>query len=242
MADPFPETADVETSSADYARRFAGPVGEWFLERQAASTLDLLRDLPKGARVLDVGGGHGQLTPALLAAGYEVVIVGSAPCCAERLRTWIDGRSCRFEVGNLVDLPYAERSFDAVLSFRLLPHVSAWSRLVAELCRTARLAVIVDYPSNRSVNVLADRLFSAKKRIEGNTRPFTLFRPAAIGRAFADNGFQVSQARAQFLWPMVLHRMLGSRTLSRALEAPGRFSGLTRVLGSPVIVRAERRP
>ena len=33
----FPETADVETSSDDYARRFAGPVGEWFLERQATT-------------------------------------------------------------------------------------------------------------------------------------------------------------------------------------------------------------
>jgi hypothetical protein len=27
----FPETADIETSSDDYARRFAGKIGAWFL-------------------------------------------------------------------------------------------------------------------------------------------------------------------------------------------------------------------
>ena len=50
------EDADVETSSEGYARRFAGPVGRFFLERQAAATLDLLRPFP-GASVLDVGAG-----------------------------------------------------------------------------------------------------------------------------------------------------------------------------------------
>jgi hypothetical protein len=35
-----PENADVVTSSAEYARRFSGPVGSWFLELQARITLD----------------------------------------------------------------------------------------------------------------------------------------------------------------------------------------------------------
>ena len=34
--------ADVETASEGYARRFAGPVGAWFLEIQARLTLELL--------------------------------------------------------------------------------------------------------------------------------------------------------------------------------------------------------
>lgn len=240
MTNGFPETADVETSSQSYADRFAGPVGEWFLERQERSTLELLSSLRRGARVLDVGGGHGQLTPALVDAGYEVVVLGSAPSCAERLSRWISSGRCRFEVGNVIDLPYPERSFDAVLSFRLLPHLTAWRTLIATLCRVAREMVVVDYPSLRSVNVLAEGLFAAKKRVEGNTRPFTLFRPSDIRRAFGWNGFRVTATRPQFLWPMVLHRMIGRRGVSHALEAPGRWVGLTRLFGSPVIVRAER--
>jgi 2-polyprenyl-3-methyl-5-hydroxy-6-metoxy-1,4-benzoquinol methylase len=240
MGGGFPETADVATASEDYARRFAGPVGAWFLELQARSTLELLSPLGRGARLLDVGGGHAQLTPALVDAGYEVTVVGSAPACAERLSAWLASGCCRFEVGNVIDLPYADRSFDAVLCFRLLPHVSAWQALLRQLCRVARRSVVVDYPSSRSVNVLAGGLFAAKKRFEGNTRPFVQYRPVEIERALLVHGFRVTASRPQFLWPMVLHRMIGRVGVSKALEAPGRGTGLLRLLGSPVIVRAER--
>jgi SAM-dependent methyltransferase len=234
------ETADIETSSEDYARRFAGPVGAWFLERQAVATRALLADLPRGAKLLDVGGGHAQLTPTLVEAGYDVVVLGSDASCSTRLAPWLASGRLRFEVGDVVSLPYADRAFDAVVSFRLLPHVSAWRTLVAEICRVANRLVVFDYPSSRSVNVFADRWFAAKKRVEGNTRPFTLFRPAEIRDELAARGFATTAARPQFLWPMVLHRMLGRAALSRALEAPGRGLGLTALFGSPVIVRAER--
>ena len=39
-ATPAREDADVESSSELYARRFAGPVGQWFLELQARLTLE----------------------------------------------------------------------------------------------------------------------------------------------------------------------------------------------------------
>ena len=39
-ARPQRETADVETASEDYARRFAGPVGAWFLSEQAGRRSD----------------------------------------------------------------------------------------------------------------------------------------------------------------------------------------------------------
>lgn len=239
MSDASAETADVETASESYARRFAGGVGAWFLELQARTTLELLRPLPRGARIIDVGGGHAQLAPALLEAGYELTVLGSRPQCAARLSPWLDDGRCRFTVGSVIDPPYDDRSFDAAIAFRLLPHVSAWRALLRGLCRVARRQVIVDYPSRRSVNVLAGELFAAKKRFEGNTRPFTLFSPAEIRRAFEEDGFRVTAERAQFLWPMVLHRLLGRAWISKALEAPGRWTGLVRWLGSPIIVRAE---
>jgi SAM-dependent methyltransferase len=240
MSGEFPETADVETASEAYAQRFAGPVGAWFLELQTRSTLELLTPLGRGARLLDVGGGHAQLTPALADRGYHVTVVGSSPVCAERLFPWLADGRCRFEVANVIDLPYGDRSFDAALCFRLLPHVTAWQALLRELCRVARRSVVLDYPSSRSVNVLAGGLFAAKKRFEGNTRPFVQYRPAEIARAFLAHGFRVTAIHAQFLWPMVVHRMIGRVGVSKALEAPGRATGLLRLVGSPVIVRAER--
>ncbi len=236
----FPETADIETSSADYATRFRGEVGAWFLAEQASAVRALLRDVPAGARVLDVGGGHAQLTPVLVENGYDVTVVGSSAACAERLAPWLGGGRCRFEVANVVALPFADRAFDAVVSVRLLPHVSAWQAVVGELGRVAGRAVVVDYPSRRSVNVIAEALFEAKKRVEKNTRPFVSFHPRAMVEAFRALGFARFEARPQFLWPMVLHRMIGRAAVARALEAPFRALGVTRAFGSPVILRASR--
>jgi len=234
------EDADIETSSEEYARRFSGSVGRWFLELQAQITLDLLRDLRAGATVLDVGGGHAQLTGPLLDAGFNVLVAGSDPSCAARLAPWREHPQLRFQVADLGTLPYSDQTFDAVLCFRLLPHSVGWTTLVGELCRVARRAVVVDYPSSRSVNIIADRLFRLKHRIERDTRPYTVFQPATVREAFAARGFEVRHERPQFLLPMVLHRAVGAAVVARVLELPGRLTGLRRLLGSPVIVRANR--
>ena len=55
---PFPETADIHTSSEEYADRFSGPAGAWMLGVQEKIALRLLRRF-EDVSVLDVGGGHG---------------------------------------------------------------------------------------------------------------------------------------------------------------------------------------
>jgi 2-polyprenyl-3-methyl-5-hydroxy-6-metoxy-1,4-benzoquinol methylase len=230
---------DVETASEDYARRFAGPVGAWFLQVQARIMLDLLARWP-AARVLDFGGGHGQLAGALVEAGHDVTVFGSPGACAERLRPWLDGRRARYEAGDLRRAPWPDRAFDVVVSFRLLPHVAAWRALTGELCRLARHAVVIDYPTARSVNAAADALFGLKKAVEGNTRPFIVFADAEIRQALAAAGFAVTARRAEFFFPMALHRAVGAAWVARGLEAGARAVGLTRALGSPVVLCAER--
>jgi 2-polyprenyl-3-methyl-5-hydroxy-6-metoxy-1,4-benzoquinol methylase len=206
---------------------------------QARTTLELLVPWPR-ARVLDVGGGHGQLTGPLIAAGHEVTIYGSDPVCRERVRAHVEGGRAQFQSGDLLAAPFADRAFDVVLAFRLLPHVAAWPALVAELCRLAAHAVVVDYPTRRSVNAVAGPLFEAKRNVEGDTRPFAVFRDAEIEAVFGASGFRVTARRPQFLWPMALHRAHGRGGLARALESVPRLTGLTQALGSPVILRAER--
>jgi SAM-dependent methyltransferase len=235
------EDADIETSSEDYARRFVGPVGRWFIETQTRITLELLKTLPAGATILDVGGGHAQITPALIEAGYTVTVAGSKAGCAARLQPWLARGRCRFEAADLRNLPFSEGSFEAVVCFRLLPHSLSWTGLIGELCRVARQSVVLDYPSRRSANVVSSYLFEMKRGFEGNTRRFQSFSPRRVRAAFADHGFVVRAERAQFLLPMVLHRMINRAALSKAAELPARLLGVTRWLGSPLIVRADRR-
>lgn len=234
------EDADVHTSSPDYARRFSGAVGAWFLDVQSRITLALLASRP-GASVLDVGGGHGQLTGPLVDAGFRVTVHGTRDVCRAPVERWVAAGRAEFRTGPLLALPFADRSFDVVLAFRLLPHVDRWRELVAELCRVAAGAVVVDYPTRRSVNVVSSLLFSAKKRVETNTRPFRVFTEREIDDAFASAGFVTTARRPEFALPMALHRALGWAPLSKAMEGVARGVGLTAAFGSPVVRRAERR-
>ncbi len=236
----FPETADIETSTDAYAGRFAGPSGAWMLDVQEKTTLAHLARLGAPGSALDVGGGHGQLAHPLTRDGYRVTVVGSHPDCAHRIQALINAGTCRFEVGNVIHLPCPDQSFDAVLCFRLVTHCERWPQLIAELCRTARRSVTIDYPTSTSLNAIAPMLFKAKKKLEKNTRTWTLFTHRQIDEAFAAHGFKRTYRDGQFFFPMVLHRMLKSRALSNGLESATRFIGLNNLLGSPVIATYTR--
>jgi 2-polyprenyl-3-methyl-5-hydroxy-6-metoxy-1,4-benzoquinol methylase len=233
------EDADVETSSDGYAKRFAGPIGAFLLEVQTRATLAALGRWP-GARVLDVGGGHAQTVGPLTAAGHDVTVFGSSPVCSARVQPWLDRGAAHFASGDLLALPFESASFDVVLSYRLLPHVSRWRELLAELTRVAARAVVIDYPTSRSVNAVAPAFFGLKRGIEGDTRTYTVFRDAEIVAALRQLDFRLTGRWPQFFFPMALHRALRAVPVSRALEACAGGTGLRRLLGSPVILRSER--
>ena len=236
----YPETADIESSTDQYAHRFAGPTGTWMLAVQERITAGLIRDT--GARsILDVGGGHGQLAAPLCRDGYEVTVLSSAETCRKRIANLVDEGVCDFRVGNVIDLPFEDNAFDIAVSFRMVTHCGNWPELIAELCRVARLGVIVDYPVSQSLNAIAPALFGAKKKLEKDTRSWRLFKHSEIESAFIRAGYCIEQRHGQFFLPMVLHRILKRPAISSALESACRAVGLTGRWGSPVIARATQR-
>jgi SAM-dependent methyltransferase len=239
-AQDSPETPDIHTSSDAYAARFTGEVGAWFLRVQEEATLGMLAPYPS-ATILDVGGGHGQIAGALVRHGFHVTVLGSSESCQSRLRTLVEERRCAFTVGNILDLPYPDRSFDVVVSYRLLPHVTQWKRLIAELTRVAQTAVIVDYPTIRSVNMIAPLRFHMKKYFEGNTRPFTVFNESKIRNEFRSHCFLPVKRVAGYCLPMVLYRLLKSQRTAASIEKFLTRVGVTELFGSPVIMQLERK-
>jgi len=236
------EQPDVETSSDGYAARFAGPAGRYMLGVQEAAVRSMLADLPPGASVLDVGGGHGQLAGPLARLGFKVTVFGSTAACRARVGDGPPGNPIGFDAGDLLALPYADRSFDAVVSVRLVSHMDDWEGLVAELCRVARRSVVIDYPALASVNALSLLTFGVKKRIERNTRTYRSFWASELARAFGRHGFRPARSVRQFAIPMVAHRVMKGRWPARAAETLLRSVGATRLLGNPVILRLDRAP
>ena len=231
------ETPDIETASDSYARRFAGAAGRYLLAEQEAAIRAVLPDLREGS-VLDVGGGHTQLTPMLRGLARDVVVFGSDVRSLERVRR--DFPDCATATGDLLALPFESRSFDAVVAVRLLPHVRNWPRLLSELCRVARSTIVVDYPRTTGFNGLTPLLFPLKKRLEGNTRHYRNFRDAEVDEVLHACGFEPRERRAQFLLPMVAHRRANGLKALRGLEHAAKLLRLTEAFGSPVIVRADR--
>lgn len=238
---PHPEYPDVAASTDEYAQRFAGPVGRWFLDVQNTFILSTLGGYGRPLRVVDVGGGHAQLAGPFSDAGHTVEVVGSSAECAVRLSPWVDSGACTFRTASLLDLPYADGEFDVAVCIRTLVHISDADRLIAELCRVARYGVIVDYATSQSLNVLSEPLFEVKLKVEQNTRRFRTFPRVKVESSFEQRGFAVKEVHPQYFFPMALHRAHGSAVLGRMLESVPQHMGLTRRWGSPIILHAQRR-
>jgi len=112
---------------------------------------------------------------------------------------------------------------------------------VAEMCRVARHAVVIDYPSKSGLNALTPLLFGVKKSYERNTRTYLSFTHDELAAEFARHGFGVKRAVKQFCLPMVAHRATHGSAPLRWVERANRVSGLTALIGSPVILRLDRR-
>jgi len=236
------ETPDIETSSDNYASRFAGAAGAYMLSVQEQGLLQLIEDeRPLAGRlVLDMGGGHAQLVGPLLARRCKVSVAGSNVQCAERIRLQY-GTAIPFYEGNLVDMPIVDRAFDTVVSVRLVSHMENWPGLVAEMCRIADRTVIIDYPTYASLNLLSLATFPIKKMIEKNTRTYRTFWDNEIGECFARHGFIASGEFRQFTLPMALHRLLAKSGWVRTAEEGLRQAKITSRLGNPVLIRFDRK-
>lgn len=233
------EAPDVETSRASYASRFAGRAGAYLLDAQWRSIERALEGLAPGS-VLDVGGGHGQLADRFAARGWDVTVHGTDPECERNLRALHGRTRCRFVLGDLAALPAADRSFDLVIAVRLLSHVPAWERVLAEMCRVARRSVAFDYPATTGLNALTPLLFGLKRSLEGNTRTYASFRIADLDSTCARNGFRRQRVVKQLFLPMVAHRVAKGSKVLQAAEGAFRATGLTALAGSPAIYRADR--
>lgn len=241
------DSPDVHSASAEYAGRFSGSVGAWMLRVQWAALKQLIT-VPAPGPVLDVGGGHGQLALPLARVGYNVTVLASTAAAAEMLHRSMAGapqeEQSRITIryGSLDTRESVVRGeFPLVVSFRILSHMEDWRSFLAGLSQSCSRQVIVDYPSRRSVNYLADAMFAMKKRVEGNTRSFTVFNDREVSELLVANDLrQVSSVR-QFSVPMAIHRALHSSGMSATLEGLASSLGLTRLVGSPVVLSGVKR-
>jgi ubiquinone/menaquinone biosynthesis C-methylase UbiE len=233
--------ANREVAESFDALRFGGPIGQYLLKVQQDLLLSAIAP-PEGRRVLDVGTGTGRAALALAAAGATVTGVDASPQMLDvaRARAAERGLTPTFEVADAQALPFADRSVDVAVCFRLLMHVPEWRRCVGELCRVSRWRVVLDFPARASVAALesaARRVAAAAGR---TTEAYMVLAERDVRTALASGGFRVTAVHRQFVLPIALHKRIGSLGVTTAVESGLGALGLRRLLGSPVTMVAER--
>ena len=235
--------ADPATAGQFDRLRFSGPIGTLLAETQESVLLASLPELA-GRRVLDVGTGTGRAALALARRGALVTGVDASAQMLDvaRARAAAEGVSVRWLEGDAHALAFADRSFDAAISLRVLMHTPDWRRCLGELCRVARERVVFDYPALAS----AATIQSAGRRVAAalgrRTEAYRVFAAGDIDRELERHGFTTASVHRQFVLPIAVHKAMGSRRVTLAVEGLLARLGLLRAFGSPVTVVALRRP
>ena len=111
-----------------------------------AALVQAVRPRP-GARVLDVATGPGYIAAAFAEAGCEVVGIDLTPApleLAEQMRKERGLTNLSFQLGDAEHLPFAEQTFDIVVSRYALHHCEDPQLVLAEMARVCHLQGIVE--------------------------------------------------------------------------------------------------
>ncbi len=233
--------ADRDVAEGFDALRFSGPIGRYLLESQQALLVEAIAP-PRGRTILDVGTGTGRAAIGLAQAGAHVVGVdASAEMLRVAMRRAADASvQVPYSVADAHALPFADRSADVAVSLRVLMHAIDWRQCVAELCRVARWRVVIDFPARASFAALESAGRRLGNRLGGSFEAYRVMAERDVVAALGQHGFRVVIVRRQFVLPIALHKALGQRGLTESVERGLAAVGLSRLLGSPVTMVAER--
>lgn len=148
----------------------------------------LLAEVPAGGRLLDVGCGGGQVAIAIAAGRPDLKVTGldlsadQVRRAAARART--AGSTATFVQGSALELPFHDRSFDAVISVASIKHWPDQARGVAECARVSAGTVAI-IEADRGCRLEDAARFVSKWAVPAPVRPIALaaFRTWVAGQA-----------------------------------------------------------
>ena len=233
--------ADAEMARTFEESRFGGPIGELVAGTQARVLSNMVGRIQE-RRVLDVGTGTGRAALILARGGALVTAVDASEemLVVARRRAASEGVKVKFMRSDAHALEFRDAEFDVVVCLRVLMHTPDWRRCLGELCRVAERLVIFDYPSATSVALLHSASRRALHAMGGRTEAYRVFTDRTIRQALDESGFRVRSVHRQFVMPIQLHRIIGSRRFTIFSEKVLDRVGLRKPFGSPVTVVAER--
>jgi ubiquinone/menaquinone biosynthesis C-methylase UbiE len=181
-----------------YERSAFGPQGLAYVgNREVDAVTDALAACRPG-RVLDAGAGTGRVARALTKRGWSITALDVSTEMLERLAAELPG--CETVSGALgTELPFADATFDAVVSMRVLKYVDDIDVAIDELARVLRPGgvTVLEFANGRSLarfgyrgspirfvtlheaeSMLREAGINVTARIAGTRLPYPIWRAA----------------------------------------------------------------
>jgi ubiquinone/menaquinone biosynthesis C-methylase UbiE len=104
----------------------------------------LMKELPLGSIILDVGSGRGLFAKKLAEAGYSVIGIDFEENIVkktnEEIQNWGLNGKLKFVEGSALDIPFVDNSFDGVCDFGLMENLfrEDWDQYADEISRVLK--------------------------------------------------------------------------------------------------------
>ena len=124
-----------------------GAISRWHL-RSVMEAVYRLVAATNPRTVLDAGCGEGFVAGYLHKrdAALKITGIDYSPEAVECARS-LFGHAAEFQIGSLLNLPYADNSFDTVVCSEVLEHIEDHEKAMQELKRVARNFVVISVPN-----------------------------------------------------------------------------------------------
>jgi SAM-dependent methyltransferase len=161
-----------EAGAEAYASKYEGSLlRRWSSRRERRLVARLVREAGAHGEVLDVPCAAGRMVPTLVSLGARVTAVDASPAMVEvarrALRPRTEAGTASVLSGDARRLPFADRSFDVVVCWRLLHHLVERSErlaVLAEVARVSRGAVVASFADPTTLRARLQRLRGRRRR------------------------------------------------------------------------------
>jgi ubiquinone/menaquinone biosynthesis C-methylase UbiE len=218
--------------------------------------LEMLDRMPRVGRILDIGCGPAVYTRDLVSRGWEVCGVDLSSGMlktAARNASALDGKPVRFAAAQATELPFLNRSFDAVLCVGVVSYVDSVPALLREIRRTLKPHGEAVFQISNALSIsevdlrlrtYAGTLIRRRRQLDSHDRfraqvRLHPYRPATFDRWCREAGLSRREFRFfDFRPPLVIDRLMPALSLiaGRRLESLSR-SSLATGLGAGYLVR-----
>ena len=127
---------DIVDDSAESLRKF----DDWYLDFYPYLFDHIAFNNVAGRKVLEIGLGYGTVSGKLMERGadYHGLDIAEGPVGMARHRAALLGKSADIQIGSALAIPYADETFDQVVTIGCLHHTGDLARAFSEVARVIK--------------------------------------------------------------------------------------------------------